>query len=175
MKDTVDLLVAAASVISAIGGGFAAWAAFKSAASARSAQESTERAELRVALRQLSTTAGLIAVEVARVRDRGSALKIAHRSLATLSGTSGSSRVALYESAIDDKVKQSEELAIDAELWKDGATTLQSGPPEEIDRVQRRLSVSLRAVEAIREDLEREHATVESQCSEYRQRMLSHR
>ena len=175
MKDNVDILAAAAAVVSALGGGFAAWAAFKSAASARMAQESSERAELRTVLRQVSTTAGLIDIEATRVCDRGASLKTAHRGLATLSGATGNSRVKLHESVVDEKTKKAEDLAADAELWKDGAPGLQSAPAEEIDRVQRRLFVNLRAVEAIREDLDRELAVIESQCSEYRQRMLSQR
>lgn len=166
-----DLLSLAAAVASAVGGGFAAWAAFRSAGSARLAQEEAARAERRAALRRVSETAGQVVSEAERIVARGPQVKLSYRSLFTLSGGAGNSRLPLYLDGVDEKVKKAAALAEDAKLFAGEARSLSDATLDDIDRVQVRLSNSVGTARGIREDLEREESSVEAQCAERRESM----
>ena len=75
--DTPEVVSTVAAIVSAIGGAFAALAAFRSADSARVAQQAAVAAELRAALRQIGTTATEMLIEAERIASRGNDLKIA--------------------------------------------------------------------------------------------------
>jgi hypothetical protein len=171
MASTVEIFSSAAAVASAVGGAFAAWAAFRSAKSAQVAQDSAERSERRVVLREVASIATEILVEVHRVSARGSELRLIYRSLATMSGMSTSSSLDVSLAAVDEKVSRAIVQSQHAELFANGATNLQHAPPDEIDRVQLRLSASLTSIRATLQDLDREYAIVEGQSAERRQSM----
>lgn len=172
MPSTSELLSLAAAVVSAVGGAFSAWAAFRSAGSARLAQEEAARAERRAALRRVSETAGLVVSEVERIKARGPLLQLNYRSLFALSGSAGGSRSNVYIEAVDEKVKKAITLADDASLFAGEAKSLEDATLEEIDRVQVRLSNSLATVRGVREDLEREESSVEAQSAQLREQRL---
>lgn len=169
---TPEVVSAAAAVVSAVGGAFAAWAAFRSAESARIAQQAGAAAEHRAALRQIGTTATEVQIEVERIASRGNDLKIAYRTLFTFAGQLGSSRNNLYDAAVDEKLKRASELGGYAKLFTTAAAKLDGTPPEETDRVQVRLSNTLTEIRALREDLERELSSVEGQSATYRDQAI---
>ena len=171
MSTAVEILSVAASLASAVGGAFAAWAAFKSAKSAQVAQESAARSERRADLRELTATANAVIIEALRVVDRANELKLAHRSLAIMSGMSVSSSLDLSLAAVDAKIAKVNEQVQHAELFANNPTNLEHASAEDIDRVHLRLSASLKAVQAMLEDLGREYAIVESQCAGRRESM----
>ena len=168
MPTTTDYLSLTATVASAIAGAFAAWAAYRSAQSARVAQQAADKADLRAALREVATTANAIIAEKERIESRVAKLRLSYSSLFALSGASTSSNLPLYISAIDGKLARASTLAEDANLFASGAGNLAQCPTEEVDRVQLRLRGSLVVLQGTREDLESEHASVESQCAERR-------
>lgn len=171
MTNITDWLSLAAALVSAVGGAFAARAAFLSARSAREAQQAADAAERRASLRDIATAAAAVLVEEKRVSVLVDQVKQTHRALSTLSGASRSSRLDLYVDAAEQKRTEAGSLAEDAKLFAEGAKSLEGVPPEEIDRIQLRQTNSLKKVQTLREDLEREHDSVEAQCAQIRDSM----
>ena len=66
-----EIISSVAAVVSAVGGTFAAVAAFRSAESARVAQQAGTAAKHRAALRQVNITAAEVLIEAERIADRG--------------------------------------------------------------------------------------------------------
>ena len=166
-----ELLNLGITFASALGGAFAAWAAWRSAGHAKAAQESADLAERRAVLREISGAASAVLVEQSRIASRAGELKLGYRSLSTLSGASSSSNLTLLIARIDETLKVVEALATDAKLFSNNAQALAKAPPEEHDRVVTRMRESLIKAQGYREDLEREHTQVESQCAERRESM----
>ena len=169
---TPEIVSAAAAVVSAVGGAFAAMAAFRSAESARVAQQAAATAEHRAALRQIGITATEVLIEAERITSRSNDLKLAYRTLFVFAGASGGSRQNLYDSAVDEKLKHASELSDYAKLFVAAYGKLDNAPPEETDRVQVRLSNTLTEIRALREDLERELSGVEGQSATYRDKAI---
>lgn len=167
-----EVVSAAAAVVSAVGGALAALAAFRSAESARIAQQAAAGAEHRAALRQIGITATEVLIEAERIVSRGNDLKLAYQTLFAFAGRAGSSRQTLYDSAIDEKLQHASKLSDYAKLFTTAAGKLDSAPPEETDRVQVRLSNTLTEIRALREDLERELSGVEGQSATYRDKAI---
>lgn len=172
MAITPDIVSATAAVVSAIGGAFAAWAAFRSAGSARVAQQAAADSERRASLRQIATTASEVLIEAQRVESRGHDLKSAYRSLFVIAGSGGGSRQALYDTAVDEKLKEAQGLADSAKVFSSSPRSLEDAPPDEIDRVQLKLSTALTKVRALREDIEREFTSAEGQSAAFRDKAL---
>ena len=169
---TPEVISAAAAVVSAVGGAFAALAAFRSAESARVTQQAATAAEHRAALRQIGTTATEVLIEAERIASRGSDLKIAYRTLFTFAGQSNGSRRNIYDATVDEKLKHASELGDYAKLFTAAAEKLDGTPPEETDRVQVRLSNTLTEIRALREDIERALSGVEGQSAAYRDKVI---
>lgn len=166
-----ELLNLGITFASALGGAFAAWAAWRSAGHAKAAQDSADLAERRAVLREISSAASSVLVEQSRIANRADELKLSYRNLFALSGASSSSNLTLLIARIDEKLKAVEALAADAKLFSNNAVALVKAPPEEHDRVITRMRESLIKMQGCREDLEREHNQVESQCAERRESM----
>lgn len=169
---SAEVTSAIAAVISAIGTVFATWAAFRSAGSAQLAQKAAAEAERRSDLRQLCITAGEVLVEFRRVESRAVDAKQAYTTLFTFSGNSSGSRRNIYISAIEEKSKTATQLQNHAQLFISPPKNLGTAPLDEIDRIQTKLSNSLTEMRALRQDLEREHASVESQNAVYQEKVI---
>lgn len=169
MSDPSVVISAVAAVVSAIGGAFAAVAAFRSAASAREVREAAQTSEKRAALRQLTVTASEVLVEARRAESRAAELKLAYRTLFIFSGSSGSSRERVYLAEVDKKLAEVTKFSESAKPFASGQDSLMNGPVDEISSRETKVAELLTQVRAIREDLEREHASVEGQCAMYRE------
>lgn len=163
MTNTAETLTILASVASAVGGVFAARAAFLSAKSAREVKHAADDMQLRGLLREVATTAGAVLVEVKRIQSVGNEVQHAYRALAVLSGAYGNSRMQLYIAAVDEKLNEAKTLAEDSKLFSDGARSIADCPPAEIERVLLRQALALTTTRAMREDLERENTSLEVQ------------
>lgn len=172
MADPSAVISAVAAAMSAIGGAFAAVAAFRSAASAREAREAAETSEKRAALRQLMVTTNEVLVEARRAESRGAELKLAYRTLFTFGGSSGGSREGLYLAEVDKKLAGVTKLSEHAKPFASDQDGLMNGPVDEISSRETKVAQVLTQVRAIREDLEREHASVEGQCTTYRENAI---
>jgi hypothetical protein len=172
MADTAVVISAIGAVVSAIGGCFAAVAAFRSASSARAANEAAQLSEKRAALRQLSITASEILVETERANRRGVDLKNAYRTLFSFAGQSGGSRLGLYIGEVDNKLKEVETLSQEAQPFASGLESLMNGPLQEINAREITMTQALTKVRGTREDLEREHASIEAQNKTYRDKVI---
>jgi dsDNA-specific endonuclease/ATPase MutS2 len=172
MAEPVSVISVVAAAVSAIASAFAAVAAFRSAASARTARDAADKAEKRAALRQLALAANEVLVEARRAESRAAELKLAYRTLFTFGGSSGGSREVLYLAEVDKRLAEIAKLSEAAKPFTSGQEGLINGPLEEIGGRETKVTQTLTQVRAIREDLEREHASVEGQCATYRELAL---
>lgn len=171
MPTAVEILSVAAAVVSAVGGAFAAWAALQSAQSASKTQEAADAMERNFALRDVALAAGEVQVEARRAETRAEQLKLSYSTLFILSGSFGNSRQAVFVAELEKKVERIAQLVEDASKFKDGAASLRKATIEDVLRVQTRLTNSVKESRALREELDREHDQIESQCAERRESM----
>lgn len=160
-----EIIAVSAAVASAL-------AALFSALAARKSQRSADAAERRASIRQAVLTAREVIVEARRVEARGNEAKLAYQSLAVFSGASGGSRESLYINAIKEKMTNAGKQLEYAKRYSEGAGALQSSSLADIEAIHTDLLSALSEVRSLREDLEREHATVEGQCSAYRENAI---
>ena len=165
---TTDVLALCASIVSALGGGFAAWAAWQSAASAQRAQAAAQRMERRVQLNEVAATAHAVVNEVRRIQARAVEMRQAYRELATLTGNFGGSRMHTFISEVDRREADAIRIAEHAKLFADGARSLAQTIDEDLDRVQLSLTQASEKARTMREDLDRELSTIRGQCTEQR-------
>jgi hypothetical protein len=168
----LEIATAVAAVVSAVGGTFAAVAAFRSADSAREAARSAEDSNRRAMLREVSSTAASILVAVLGVKSRASDLIIEYTSAEVFSGSAAHSSIQkLKEIALEFQAK-AESFGADAELFADGAAQLAQAPMEDIDRVWVRLTGTLRVVQTFRDELDRKYAAMATQNLQHREVVL---
>lgn len=169
---TPELVSALAAVVSAIAGGFAVVAAFRSADSARKAQLSADEAERRAVLRQVALTGKDIELEAKRCVDAAALAGRSHKDLAIFAGGLGGSRHQLVKDALAEKAKRAEAIEGEGKLFGTWPSTLESAPLSEIDRVLTKLLALLSEAKGMRDDLERDRADVERQCDAYRNKVI---
>lgn len=172
MADNAVVISTIAAVVSALGGCFAAVAAFRSAGSARAANEAAQISEKRAALRQLSITAGEVLVEAERTNARGVDLKNAYQTLFTFAGQSGGSRLGMYMGEVDKKLKNVEDLSQKAQPFVSDLESLMNEPSQEINSREIVITQTLTKVRGIREDLEREYSSIEAQNKTYHDKVI---
>jgi len=168
-----DIAVAVAAVVSAIGGCAGALAAFRSARSASEAALSAKESAHRATLREISSTASTIVLEVARVRARAIELDAAYQTATAFSGSFGHSA---YEERRRNAAAFSERASTFGEgaaLFTGGARSLAQALPEELDRVLLRLIENLATVRALHDEVDRKHSEVSSENAEERARRLA--
>lgn len=174
MPDSNVVISTVAAVVSAIGGAFATVAAFRSAGSARVTQDAAAASEKLAALRQLMVAANEVLVEARRAESRGNDLKLSYHVLFTFAGSSGGSREKLYVDATEGKLAEATAISARAKPYSSDLDLLLNGPLEEITGREIKVAQMLTEIRAIREDLEREHASVEGQCAEFRKNAFRH-
>ena len=158
--------------MSAIGGCFAVAAAFRSASSARDAAKTAEDASRRNALRDVSSTATLIAHECIAIRSRVSELNSEYQTAEVFSGSTEHSALQSLSATTAELAKRTIAISADAELFTAGAKALLEAPPGEVDRVAVRMSEHLATTRTIREEIERKYITMFALNSEQRSRRL---
>lgn len=173
MSDPVAIIAAIAAVLSAVGGGIACIAAFRSAKHAKDTFDSAHLAEKRLLLRQLSVTAHEVTVEVDRIKWIAQGLKVSYQTLFTFAGQLGGSREKLYQKEIDTKLQEAETLLQKASPFTTFKDALLNGPLEEISSREIAIAQALVRARYIRENLEEEHRSVEAQNQAHRERALS--
>ena len=169
---SVEITSAVAAIVSAVGGAFADIGAMRSASSARHAQEATERSEKRVALRELVVSENELSVELERVLSRAKELKASYRLLFNFSVSSNNSNEKLVVSAIEEKVLSVQKAAEEVAQHSTDLTTLYDASLDDINKRQAQIQQALFSVRSVREDIDREHSSVEAECAAYRERVL---
>jgi hypothetical protein len=149
-----------------------ALATFRSADSARAAHRSTEETAQRVALLTAANAANEVLAELQRVTARAAELHTACVTLDAFSGSYENSGIKQVKAEVAERAKRAAEISEHARLFVNGRSRLQDAPPADIDRVQVRLSSALLEVRAIREELDRKHASIEAQNAQFRERAL---
>ncbi|MDR7152013.1 putative coiled-coil protein SlyX [Hydrogenophaga palleronii] len=170
--DTVAIISAIAALLSAIGGGVACIAAFRSATHAKATFDSAQLAEKRLVLRQLSVTAHEIVIEVDRIKWVALGLKVSYQTLFTFAGQLGSSRQQLYQQEIEVKLQEAERLLKIAAPFATFQDKLLNGPLEEITSREILVSQTAMQVRALLAKLEEEQRTIETQNQTHRERTL---
>ncbi len=173
MNDPVAIISAIAAVISAIGGGIACVAAFKSAKHAKDTFDSGQLSEKRMLLRQLAVTAHEVTVEVDRIKWVAQGLTMSYKTLFIFAGQPNSSRQNLYEQEIDSKLKDAEDLLVKAKPFATFQEPLLNGPLEEINSREIAIAQALIRAKSIREKLEEEHRSIEAQNQTRRELALN--
>ena len=169
---TPELVSIMAAVASAVGGAFAAVAAFRSAGSARDAQRAADEAERRALLRQVVLTAKDVALEARRTLNAAVLTLRSHKDLATFSGGLGGSRHQLAKDALADKSAGAAAIEKEGKVFDAWPSSLEKAPVAEIDRVLTKLLGLFSEARSAREDLEQERADIERQCDLYRKRVI---
>ena len=175
MADPATVISAIAAAVSAVGGAFAAVAAFRSAGSARDAYEAAQVSEKRSALRQLTVTANEILVEGRRAKSRCADLKLAYRALSVFAGASGGSAERQCLAEVEKRIEEVTKLSEYAKPFASDQDSLMNGSLDEIISRETKMAQVLTQVRSIREDVEREHASVEGQCATYREKAIQGR
>jgi len=173
MNDTVAIISAIAAVLSFLCGAVACIAAFKSAKHAKDTFDAGQMAEKRLLLRQLSVTAHEVSVEVDRIKWVAQGLVLSYKTLFTFSGGFNSSRQKLYEQQIESKLQEADELLAKARPFTTFQESLLNGPLEEISSREIAIIQALVKAKSIREKVEDEHRSIESQNQTHRERVLS--
>jgi hypothetical protein len=168
----VELVSSLAAVVSAIGGAFAAIAAFRSADSASKAQFSADEAERRAVLRQVVLAGKDIELEAKRCADAAELAGRSHKNLAIFEGGLGGSRHGLVKNALAEKLKRAEAIEGEGRLFGTWPSTLESAPLSDIDRVLTKLLALLSEAKGMRDALERDRADAERQCDVYRTKAI---
>lgn len=169
---SVEVASAVAAIVSAIGGALAAVGAMRSASSARYAQEAIERSEKRAALRELVVSSNELEVEIQRAHSRATDLKTSYQTLFIFSGSSQHSNEALLRSALDEKMSSVEKMAGDVKQPSNDVTAFYDAALDDINKRQAQIQQALFSVRAIREDIEREHSSIDAQCAVYRKKVI---
>ena len=163
MTDIATWISVAAALVSAVGGAFAARAAFVSARLARETRAATEEAEHRSARRQIGADASAVVVEAKRVSGLVDHVIRANRGLAALQGGLGGSRLQLFTEAVERKRDESKSLAERATLFSDSLQSLKDTTADDLERIRLQQREALHIVQALREDLVREQESLERQ------------
>ena len=169
---STETVAATTAILGLVIAALSALAAFRSAASARSAQRWAEEAAQSGALFAAARTAAEILVDLQRIKSSAEHSALAHSTLGVFSGSYQNSGIQQSESKIAKLVEQAEELATYARLFSDTAAKLGQSPQEEITRVHLNLCASQGQVAALREEIERTVASIEAQNTQYRERAL---
>lgn len=168
MPSPVEIASAIAAVISAVGGAFAAVGAMRSASSARHAQQAMERSEKRAALRELVVSWNELQVELQRVVSRATELRTAYQTFFAFSGSSEHSSEKLLLKEIDEKVRSAQKSAEGVAQVSTDVTALYDAALDDINKHHARVEQSLFLVRSVREDIEREHLSIEARCAVHR-------
>lgn len=169
----IEIANALAAVISAIGGGFAAVAAFRSAKSAHDAKTSADSMAHRAALRELSNAASLVVAECISIKSLASELSSECKTAEVFSGSVGHSSIQTILKSISDLVAHSEYVSKDAELFCGGASRLKDTSLDEIDRVIIRMNEHINSTRVMRDELMRKHTLFYAMNVEERSRRQS--
>jgi hypothetical protein len=167
-----EVASAIAAVVSAVGGAFAAVAAFRSAATARDATRQAEETERRALLREVSTAAASIQAAVLGVSSRGQELLLEYRSAEVFSGSADHSALRQLRESTENLIEKARSFVEDAQLFSGGAKSLSDAPIEELERVRTRLMETLGLVQVIREELDRKYLDMAARNLQHRQVIL---
>jgi hypothetical protein len=136
---TSELVSAVAAVVSAIAGGLAVVAAFRSADSARKALLSADAAERRAVLREVVSIGKDVELEATRCVEAAELSGRSHRDLAIFVGGLGESRHQLVTNALADKTNRAKVILNEGRIFVIAPSTLERAPAHDIDRVLTKL------------------------------------
>lgn len=168
MSDNLfDMSVGIASLV---GIGFSAWAAWRSAGSARLALEAADRITHRQTLREIAVNANEVLIEHGRITTQVRDLKLEYQVLFV--GDSSNSNLPQYLARVEEKLKHASGLADDARLFAGSASSLIHSPIGDLDRIANRLHGSLATLRGYREDFHKEQQKVAKWLREKRERQI---
>lgn len=168
-----EIVASTTAVLGLVIASLSTLAAFRSAASAQSAQKwAAESAHLAATI-AASKTATEVLVEVQRTKALAEQATTAYQTLEVFSGSYQNAGIHAAKANVHELARQAEDLSETARLFVDAAVQLVATPLDEVARVQIKLSASHANVVALRIELEQIVMTVEAQNSQYRERALA--
>jgi hypothetical protein len=172
-QETLALVAAIGGIVSAVGGAFAALAAFRSASSASDALNQAVRLERRALVRQLVVSAHGVISEEARIAALVDELKLQYSTLFTFAGQGDGSRQKFYVDRAEKKKQEANTLQLEAKKLIEEAKSLAGASEEDLTQALSKFDGHLVRVKSIREDLQREIDSVAQQNLMYRDKALS--
>lgn len=166
---SAEFASAVAAVVSAVAGVIGVLAAQQSAKSAQLALEAMTEAERRERLREVALAAAQIPVEFDRLKSTAERLLRLHRELAIHANGLGGTPQKKGEDRIARALEDAKPNADRATPFKDGPGNLRQAPPDDVDRVVHGLTGALVRLQAIHAELGLDAASVEAQCSQFRE------
>lgn len=172
---STDWISAIASAVSALGGAFAAVAAFRSARSAHETQQAASNIEFRARLREIAYTVVSIDAEITRVKSLARHLEKVYSDLAIFNGGSGGSRHEQVRQNVAQRLAKAIEISETAKPFLNGTEALVKAPAEDTDRVLRNLTSSLARLKAYASEFETELQSAEPERTLHQQSVIGGR
>ncbi|MCK9992235.1 MAG: hypothetical protein Dbin4_00755 [Alphaproteobacteria bacterium] len=170
--ELTEIVSAVTPIATLIITGLATLAAFRSADSARIAQQALSDAEYRAARRQIGTTAIELLAQGKLIDSRCNDLKNSYRTLFAFANRTGSGILDKTLDEIDESLKKNFERSDFAKLFTTSVTSLTKVSLDEIDRIQMRLSALLAESHAELQEFDQKHSSIEGQITPYREKTI---
>ncbi len=161
-----------AGLIGAVGGLFAAIAAFISAKTAKQASDHAAAIEKRAQVRELSGTANEIIAETLRIDGLAAKCKMQLKSLFSFSGGTNSSRQKVLEEAIEAKQKSIGPIQSRAREISESRSDHKNKSEDEMNTIQSELDNDLIQVSRIKEELQEELASYEAKILIHQEKVI---
>jgi len=171
-QSTLTVIAVVTGFIGAVGGLFAAAAAFRSAGSAKEAVKHARDVERRGLVRDVTRAAHNVVAETMRVDDFGNKLKQAYQTLAIFSGQAGGSRPKLYITDVEEKQKAILPLQQEARKLIDEGEAYRSLAEEELTEVLTKMDGYLVQVRRVKEKFEHDLESVERDNKIFREKAI---
>ncbi|MCP4487634.1 MAG: hypothetical protein GY820_10015 [Gammaproteobacteria bacterium] len=172
-QNTISALTAVASLIGALGGLFAAIAAFRSAGTAKASAAQALAVEKRSQVRDLSNLSNSVLAETMRVDDIANKLKTAYQTLAVFAGASGGSRIKLHTDAVETKQREIGPIQDRAREYAENWQQNRKLGEEELTTHLAEIEGYLIQVRRVKEKLLQELESVEEQNKTYRDKAIN--
>lgn len=173
--NSTEWITAIASAVSALGGAFAAIAAFRSARSAHESLQAACKIEFRARLREVADCVALINAEMMRIRSVAGRLEKVYSDLAIFNGSFGGSRHELVRQSVAQRLANAIENSEIARPFLNGTEGLEKAPAEDADRVLRNLTRSLARLRVSAAEFETELQSVETERTLHQQAVINGR
>ena len=171
--ETLSIVSAIGSLVAAAGGLFAAFAAFRSAGSARAAVEQGVELERRRLVGLVVEAAQKVETEYMRVTEVAPRLKRAYKDLSTFAGQSGGSRLTLYLAKIEKSEKEVAPFMDEAGSFLTGPKSPSDIPEEELAGLLHKFNGYLGQLRVAKESFRDDLASVERQNEAYREQAIT--
>ena len=171
-QGTLSLISVIGGTLAAVGGLFAAIAAFRSAGIAKTAANHAQEVERRSLLREVTAVGQSVIAESFRVDDLSNNLKRAYRNLSVFAGQTGGSREKVHVEEVEKKQREVVTLQQGAMGSLENRESLRAMSEEELTGLLTKFEGYLIEIRRVKEKLGQELASVEQQNQLFREKAI---